>query len=238
MRVTLIKIASMGLLAKPSQGGLLTRRGGAFAAVVALHVAALVVAVNVRVRADEPAKVSVIKVAFVETTTPQEAPPELPPPKVDPPPPPEFEMPVVLIPVIDVPDSHAIATPPPPPPPAVRQVVARSDEPVMLDVDQVDYIRMPEPRYPRAAKQARLQGTVMVWVRIDTEGWPREVRVHRSSGYEQLDREGCDAVLHTQFKPYRLHGEARTAQFIVPIEFSLTRRGGGPDQPDKHHPPG
>ncbi len=105
--------------------------------------------------------------------------------------------------------------------------MARSDEPVMLDVDQVDYIRMPEPRYPRSAKQARLQGTVMVWVLIGTDGRPREVRVHRSSGYEQLDREGCDAVLHTQFKPYRLNGETRIAQAIVPIEFSLTRRGGG-----------
>jgi periplasmic protein TonB len=145
-------------------------------------------------------------------------------------------MPVVLIPVIDVPDSRALTTPPQPPPPAVKQVVARSEEPVMLDVDQVDYIRMPAPRYPRAAKLARLQGTVMVWVLIGTDGKPREVRVHRSSGYEQLDREGCDAVLQTQFKPYRLQGEARIAQAIVPIEFSLTRRGAG--RADRGPPPG
>lgn len=232
----------MGVLAKPSHGGLLTRRGGGLAAVAALHIVALVVAINVRARADEPVEVSVMKVAFLDESAPQqEAPPELPPPRVEPPPPPEFDLPVVLIPVIDVPESRAISTPPPAPPPAVRQVVARSDEPVMLDVDEVEYLRMPEPRYPRAAKQARLQGTVMVWVRIDTEGSPREVRVHRSSGYEQLDREGCDAVRRALFKAYRLQGEARSAQFIVPVSFSLTRGGGEPyraDRPDKHHPPG
>lgn len=234
----------MGLLVKPSTGGLLTRRGGAFAVVAGLHVIALVIAVHARVHAEAPVEASLMQVALLDESRPQEAPPELPPPKIEPPPPPDIQMPVVLIPVIDVPDSHAISAAPPPPPPAARPMLVRSDEPVMLDVDQVDYIRMPEPRYPRAAKQARLQGTVLVWVLIDTNGRPREVRVHRSSGYEQLDREGCDAVLHTQFKPYRLQGEARIAQAIVPIEFSLTRRGGGgpgqgpgPDKPG-HHPPG
>jgi protein TonB len=231
----------MGLLAKPSHGGLFTRRGGGFALVAGLHALALVVAINMRAPADEPVEVAAIKVAFLDESTQQEAPPELPQLKVEPPPPPDIQMPVVLIPVIDVPDTRAITAPPQPPPPAIKQVVAKSDEPVMLDVDQVDYIRMPEPRYPRAAKQARLQGTVMVWVLIGTDGRAREVKVHRSSGYEQLDREGCDAVLNTQFKPYRLHGEARIAQAIVPIEFALTRRGGGPDRgdkPDRRNSPG
>jgi protein TonB len=94
----------------------------------------------------------------------------------------------------------------------------------MLDASDVDYLRMPAPRYPRAAKQARLQGTVLVWVLIDSEGHPRDVRVHRSSGYEQLDREGCDAVRRAMFRPYRRDGVGRSAQVIVPIEFTLTIR--------------
>jgi protein TonB len=225
----------MGLLAKPSKSGLFTRRGGAFAAVAGLHVVALVIAVNARVRAaDEPAQVSLLKVAFLQERTPQEPPPELPPPRLEQPPTPEIEMPVVLIPAIDVPDLRAITTPPTPPPPTATPVLARSDEPVLLDESQVDYLREPAPRYPRAAVSARLQGTVLVWVLIDPEGRPREVRVHRSSGYQQLDLAACDAVSHARFKPYRQHGEARSAKAIVPITFALPRKGGRPPDEPRH----
>jgi protein TonB len=224
----------MGLLAKPSPGGLFTRRGGAFAAVAGLHLVALVIAVNARMRTDKPVEVNLMKVAFLDESAPQDTPPELPPPKLEQPPIPEIDMPVVLIPVIDVPNLRAVTTPPTPPPPAVMPVVARSDEPVMLDDSQIDYLREPEPRYPRSAVSARLQGTVLVWVLIDTEGRPREIRVHRSSGYEQLDAAGCDAVSRAQFKPYRQRGEARSAKAIVPITFMLPRKGGRrPDEPNQ-----
>jgi protein TonB len=185
----------------------------------------LVLAVNARTRVAPPAPVALMKVAFLDEKVVPEAPPDLPPPTIELPPPAEIVIPLVLIPALDVPDSRALtAVAPPPPPPAATPVVARSQEPVMLDVDQVDYLRLPEPRYPRAAKQARLQGTVLLWVLIGPDGRPREVRVHRSSGHEQLDREGSDAVARALFKPYRLAGEARSAQVIVPIEFALTVR--------------
>jgi periplasmic protein TonB len=216
----------MGLLAKPIHGKVFTQRSGVLTAVIGLHLVVLAMAVNSRMKLDPPPATATIEVALlVGENPPQEAPPELPQPRLEQPP--DLDTPPILVPVIDIPESRAVAAPPPPPPsppPAAAPVVATQDEPVMLDVDQVDYIRLPDPRYPRAAKQARLQGTVLVWVLIDTEGRPHQVRVHRSSGHEQFDREGCEAVSRALFKPYRKNGERHSAQVIVPIEFMLTAR--------------
>lgn len=216
----------MGLLAKPPRGGLLTRRGGIFAVVTGLHVLGLVLAAQARSRVEPAPQPVLLKVAFLNESTPVEPPPALPPPTLAPPPPVAIVVPLVDIPVIEVPEVRTLAAEAAPPPslPLPTPVMARSEEPVMLDIDQVDYIQQPELRYPRAAKQARLQGTVQCWVLIDPEGRPSKVRLHRSSGHDQLDREACDAVTRVRFKPYRLQGEARSAQVIVPFEFKLTDR--------------
>lgn len=216
----------MGLLAKPSRSGLLTQRGGVLAVVTMLHVLGLVLAVHARTHVAPAPPAVLLKVAFLDENRPVETPPTLPPPRIEVPPPVEIVMPLVDMPAIDMPNSRAIiaVVTPPPQPPAAATVPLRSDEPVMLDIEQVDYLRVPEPRYPRAAKQARLQGTVLLWVLIGPDGRPREVRIHRSSGHEQLDREGREAVSRALFKPYRQDGEARSAQVIVPVEFALTVR--------------
>src|SRR6185369_8392103 len=217
----------MGVLGNSSRSELLSRRSAVFAAVAALHVVVLVVAVHARARVTAEPEVARIQVALLPEDTPHEVPlqPELRPP-------PEMMPPPIEMPIVEILDSQAIAPPLPhveaaiaPPPPQVAEpAVVGSPTPVVLGETEVDYLRTPEPRYPRAAKQARLQGTVLVWVLIDQEGRPREVRVHKSSGYEQLDQEGCDAVSRAQFRPYRDRGIARSAQAIVPIEFSLNIR--------------
>ena len=216
----------MGLLAKPSQGRVFGQRGAALTAVAGLHLVALLAALHMRGREEPPAQGTMIQVAFLqEETAPPSPAPQLPPPQLEQMPMPEIQVPVVLIPTIDVPESRALTAAPvppaPPPPPMAAPAVATSAEPLLLSEEQVDYIREPQPQYPRAARQARLQGEVLVWVHIDTDGRPREVRVHRSSGYEQLDRAGCDAVARALFKPYRLDGESRSAQVIIPIAFRI-----------------
>lgn len=215
----------MGLLAKPSQGKAFGQRGAALAAVAGLHLAVLVVALHMRGREEPPAQAAMIQLAFLqEESAPPPPAPQLPPPLLEQMPMPQIQVPVVLIPAIEVPESRALTaapTPQAPPAPAPAPVVASSAEPLLLSEEQVDYVREPQPQYPRAARQARLQGEVLVWVHIDTDGRPREVRVHRSSGYEQLDRAGCDAVSRALFKPYRLDGESRSAQVIIPIAFRI-----------------
>ena len=65
---------------------------------------------------------------------------------------------------------------------------------------------------------------MLLIVLIDPEGHARDVRVHRTSGFEQLDVAARDAVWAALFKPHRENGVARSARVIVPIQFSLTVR--------------
>ena len=78
-----------------------------------------------------------------------------------------------------------------------------------------------KPRYPPKAKRARLQGTVYLVVLIDEEGNPKDVRIHRSSGFEMLDTAAREAVCTFRFRPHRVNGVAHSARAIVPIQFSL-----------------
>lgn len=198
----------------------LARRGSAFAVVAVLHVVALVVLVHARVRADTAPQVAVMHVDFITAEVPREIPRQVPSDLA--PMPVQVMMPVVDIPATRVADTHAItvsAMPAPVTAPAPPS--GPPGEPVMLSSEQVDYLRRPMPHYPRAARQARIQGTVLVWVLIGEDGRPREVRVHRSSGHVQLDREGCDAVREALFRPWVQQGSPRRAQVIVPVEFLL-----------------
>lgn len=214
----------MGLLTRQSLNDRLRRRAGGIAGVAALH--GLAIGGLLHMRQPQPAELvpAAIQVVNLSVESPQDAPPELPL---------QVQLPSfdVVVPVVQVQIQMPVRTAITPPAvpvtaaaPAPAPVAARNEGPVMLEVDQVAYVKMPAPRYPRAARQARLQGTVLLWVLIDTAGHPSEVRVHRSSGYAQLDREARDAVMKALFKPHRRNGEALWAQAIVPIEFSLTVR--------------
>ncbi len=213
----------MGLLKNSSDGGLFKQRGGVLVAVIGFHVIALAVALRMHSRVQVDPETVAMQVVIVSERAPLEAPPPVtPPPMV------QISMPPLEVPVLDFPAPTALTTPPvvvaavaavaQPTPPAAEP----NEGPVLLNDSEIEYLRRPEYHYPRAAKQARLQGTVVVLFTIDVEGRPRDVRVEHSSGYEQLDREGCDAVSRALFKPYRKHGMPRSALARLPFEFSLS----------------
>lgn len=197
-----------------------TLRSAVLAGVVVLHALALVAAMRARISRDPQAPaVAPMRVDLLVEDAPLQAPPAREPPPLAP-----LETPALRMPVVDIPSPQQLAPLVAPAPAVVATpALAQSSAPVLLGADQVDYLRRPAPGYPHSARRARLQGTVLLWVLIDPEGRPQEVRVQRSSGYEQLDREGRDAVLRALFKPYREQGIARSAQVIVPIEFTLGR---------------
>lgn len=216
----------MGLL-RQSSSTARYRRGSLLAAVVALHAGALILLVNSRIRPDPMPQPEAIHVALLTEEEQRPRQPELLPQL--PVPPVQVVVPLVEMPEPELPPPRAIivqASPEPMPPANAAPTPAPmvDEGPVLLASEDVDYLRMPDPAYPRAARQARLQGTVLVWVLIDVDGRPKEVRVHRSSGFEPLDREGRDAVARALFKPHRQQGVARMAQAIVPVEFSLAVR--------------
>lgn len=214
----------MGLLSTPTRSELLTRRGGAFTAVVAMHVVAVSLLLQSKVRADDDVPEQPIKVVFVQQEAPREAAPVRPQLETLPV---EVHIPPVAI-QIDYTPPRAISAAPAPTPvpaaPAAAPVVVHDNQPVMVDIEEVDVLREPAPRYPRAARQARLQGKVLLWVQIDEEGKPQQVRVHQSSGHEQLDREGREAVARALFKPYSRNGRPQAATFIYPVDFVLSVR--------------
>lgn len=217
----------MGLMRSSPRHGRTAGRAGAFVAVVGLHVVAVAGLLHMRYSErikPEPA----IQVVSLSMDQPAEEAPPAPKVELMEPPPVDVVVPLVTI---DIAQPMTAITPPPPqraqPVRQLQPVSLGEPAPLMLRDDELDYLDAPPPRYPRAAKQARVQGTVLLWVLIDGEGRPREVRVHQSSGHEQLDQEGRQAVMGWRFRPHRRDGVAQTVQAIIPVHFKLnhTRRG-------------
>lgn len=194
-------------------------RAGVLAAVIGLHVVgAWGLSQTTLRRPAEPESVPVEVVFLQDAARPQ-----------SPPPPPvalaslavELPVPVVQVPLVEAPPAPAAIT-------VARTIAPRPESAAApaapMVVDAVDYLRPPAPRYPQAAKRARVQGTVVLRVLIDTEGRPCEVVVHESSGSEQLDAAARESVMAALFKPHLENGVARTVQVLIPIEFSLTVR--------------
>lgn len=217
----------MGLLTKQSMRGLMARRGGALAIVGALHLFAVTGLLQMQyVHRPQP-----VAAAIRVTNFHLQPPPVAPAPAVvsvvlDEAPPIEVVVPVVQITTPEAPPPTAI-TPPPQSSPPVAQApppVVQDAGPVTLDFSEVDMVKSPPPVYPRAAKLAGVQGTVLVWALVDTEGRPQQVRVHRSSGFEQLDRAGCDGVRAWLFQPHKPNGVATNVHVIIPVTFEIGRR--------------
>jgi protein TonB len=199
-----------------------TRRGAILLGIVGLH-GVLAFGLRYLSPGERPETLpEPVQVALITEPDRDERPPPPPPPKLE-------AMPVeVVVPVFqvaaDVPAPQSITVSPPrsstPPP-----VAAPSDEPIT--VENVGYLRPPQPRYPAAAKRARAQGTVFVRVLIGPDGKPVEVLVHRSSGSAALDGAACDSVWGASFQPHRENGVPRSVRAIIPVEFSLAVRVAG-----------
>lgn len=84
-----------------------------------------------------------------------------------------------------------------------------------------DYLRNPPPVYPRAALRKRMQGVVMIEVRVGADGLPLLVSLERSSGHSALDKAALEAVEKWKFVPARRGSEVVEASVVVPVEFRI-----------------
>jgi protein TonB len=75
------------------------------------------------------------------------------------------------------------------------------------------------PVYPLIAKQAHLQGVVILEAVLDAQGRVESVRVLRS--IPQLDRAAVDAVQQWRFTPALLNGQAVPVVMTVTVNFTL-----------------
>jgi periplasmic protein TonB len=76
-----------------------------------------------------------------------------------------------------------------------------------------------EPTYPPLARQARIQGNVVLTAVIDKDGTIQNLQV--VSGHPMLTPAAIDAVKQWRYKPYLLNGQAILVETTVTVTFSL-----------------
>jgi len=103
-------------------------------------------------------------------------------------------------------------TPPPAKPMAPVRVGGRVKEP--------QKIFAPSPEYPVLARQARVQGTVVIDAIIDTNGNVVDVKV--VSGHPLLIQAALDAVKQWKFVPTYLNDQPVAVELIVNLQFRLS----------------
>jgi len=79
------------------------------------------------------------------------------------------------------------------------------------------------PRYPEAARQAGVEGTVLVKAYILADGSVREALVARSAGNSALDGAALRTIRESRFVPAQRGGRAVPVWVEVPIDFRLER---------------
>ena len=83
------------------------------------------------------------------------------------------------------------------------------------------YLDNPRPRYPRTARQMGWEGTVLLRVKVNSQGRADVIRLARSSGYSPLDEAAQEAVARWRFEPAREGEQAVSAWAEVPLVFHL-----------------
>lgn len=105
--------------------------------------------------------------------------------------------------------------------PALPSTPSTPPAPRAVAPDAVRYLVHPQPAYPTVSRRLGEHGEVLLRVEIGTDGRPRHVLLHRSSGFTRLDESAITAMRTVRFAPYVEHGVAWIVWTIVPIVFEL-----------------
>jgi TonB family protein len=81
-------------------------------------------------------------------------------------------------------------------------------------------IKQIQPQYSKDARKKKIQGRVVVWLAVGTDGLPRDIRVQQSLGYG-LDEEAIKAVKKWKFLPARMGGQPVCVTIAVEVDFHL-----------------
>jgi protein TonB len=77
-----------------------------------------------------------------------------------------------------------------------------------------------EPEYSEEARKAKFQGTVMLYIEVDENGKPKNLRVVRALGLG-LDEKAIEAVARWKFRPGFKDGKPVTVAATVEVNFRL-----------------
>jgi periplasmic protein TonB len=106
-----------------------------------------------------------------------------------------------------------VVRPPPPPPPSVHP-------PRISRMMEGNLIYRVQPQYPPLARQARVQGVVVLRAMISREGKIEHLQV--ISGPALLMKSAMDAVLQWRYRPYSLNNEPVEVETQVTVNFTLS----------------
>jgi protein TonB len=104
-------------------------------------------------------------------------------------------------------------------PVAVPKVATPQRVRVSQGVTQGLLIHKVQPTYPPLAKQARIQGSVVLQAEISKNGTIENL--HVLSGHPMLAPAALDAVKQWRYKPYILNGEPVEVETQVTVNFTL-----------------
>lgn len=108
---------------------------------------------------------------------------------------------------------------PPPAPPRPTPVAHKGPYRVGGKVQAPRLIRQVQPEYPPLAKQARIQGDVVIDSVIDAEGRVTEMKV--VSGSPLLVRSAIQALGRWRYQPTLLNGQPVAVDMLVTLHFTL-----------------
>jgi periplasmic protein TonB len=106
-----------------------------------------------------------------------------------------------------------VVVPPPPPALSVRP-------PRVSHMMEGNLIYRVQPQYPPLARQARVQGIVVLRAVISREGKIENLQV--ISGHPLLVKSAIDAVLQWRYRPYFLNSEPVEVETQVTVNFTLS----------------
>jgi periplasmic protein TonB len=75
-----------------------------------------------------------------------------------------------------------------------------------------------EPQYTEEARQAKLQGTVVLYVEVGPDGMAHNIKVQRPLGMG-LDEKAIEAVQQWRFRPGMRDGKPSTVAATVEVNF-------------------
>ncbi len=102
---------------------------------------------------------------------------------------------------------------------AVPKVATPQRVRVSAGVQQGLLIHQVKPNYPPLARQARIQGTVVLQAVISKDGTIQGL--HVVSGHPMLAPAAVDAVKQWRYKPYFLNGEPVEVETQITVNFTL-----------------
>jgi len=118
--------------------------------------------------------------------------------------------------------SIGAAPPPPPPPPPVKEVKPKQDGPVKIGgaVQAAKLVKKVTPSYPPIAKQARIQGTVLLQAIIGKDGTVQNLKLVSSTS-PLLVQNAMDAVKQWVYQPTLLNSEPVDVITEITVNFTL-----------------